>query len=265
MKIFISADIEGVCGVTHWDEATKGKGDYLEFAQQMTFEVNAACEGANEAGAKEIVIKDAHDSARNIFHNMLPLNTKLIKGWSGSSYIMVQELDESYDALIYIGYHSAGGIDGNPLSHTLNSNLQYIKLNGEYASEFLIHSYIAAYHNVPVVFLSGDKVLCEEVKGIDENIITVAVKEGRGDSTINIHPKLAIDQIKEGVKTALSKDLSNYKINLPEKFELEVKYKNHIATTSKANYPSAELVDSHTIRFSSNDYMEMLKAIAFIC
>ncbi len=80
MKIFISADIEGITGVTHWDETEKTKSDHKEFAHQMTLEVKAACEGAIDAGADEIWIKDAHDTARNIDHNLLPRNTKLIRG-----------------------------------------------------------------------------------------------------------------------------------------------------------------------------------------
>ena len=66
MKIYISVDIEGICGTTHWDEVTRGKEEYPEFQKQMTAEVVAACEGAIKAGASDIVINDAHDSARNI-------------------------------------------------------------------------------------------------------------------------------------------------------------------------------------------------------
>lgn len=72
MKIYISVDIEGVCGTTTWDEVTRGKAEYPEFQQQMTGEVLAACEGALAAGASEIVIKDAHDTACNIIAESLP-------------------------------------------------------------------------------------------------------------------------------------------------------------------------------------------------
>ena len=90
MKIYISADIEGVTGVTHWDETDLTKGEYNQFREQMTAEVVAACEGALEAGATEIWVKDAHDSARNIIAAKLPQAAKLIRGWSGHPFIMVQ-------------------------------------------------------------------------------------------------------------------------------------------------------------------------------
>lgn len=264
MKIFISADIEGVTGVTHWNETEKNKPDHNDFAHQMTLEVKAACEGAIEAGVEEILIKDAHDSGRNIEHNLLPKNTKLIRGWSGGTYSMVQGLDESFDALLYIGYHSAAGKDTNPLSHTMDSSLDYIKLNGEYVSEFLIHSYIASCLDIPVVFLSGDLGLCEEVNKIDSNIVTVPVKEGVGNSTISIHPELALDLIKIGVKEALTKDLSIYKIKLPETFELEVKYRDHMTAFRLSNYPGAELVEPKVVKFYHDDYMEVIRAMRFL-
>lgn len=264
MKIYISADIEGVTGVTHWDETEKNKADHESFAHQMSLEVNAACRAANDLGAKEILVRDAHDSGRNINHNLLPKNTKLIRGWSGGSYSMVEALDSSFHALMYIGYHSAANTNTNPLAHTMNSSLDYVKLNGEYVDEFLINSYIAAYLDVPVIFLSGDSGLCKNVNRINEHIVTVPVKDGIGNSTINIHPELALDLIEKGVKEALNKDLSKYKIPLPKTFELEVKYRDHTTAYKLSNYPGAKLIEPKVIRFSNDDYMEIIRAINFL-
>lgn len=264
MKIYISADIEGATGVTHWDETIKTEADYKKFASQMTLEVNAACEGAIKAGADEIWVKDAHETGRNIDHNLLPKNTKLIRGWTGHMYSMVQELDETFDALLFVGYHSAGGTNTNPLSHSMNTDIDYLKLNGEYLSEFLLHSYIAAYLKVPVVFLSGDLGLCNEVKKVDENIVTVPVKEGIGDSTINIHPQLALELIEKGVAESLSKDISLNKIELPKEFELEIKYNQHTKALNAINYTNIEQVSSKVVRLRTKDFMEVVKAINFL-
>ena len=163
-----------VAGITAWEEARRTSPYYPYFAEQMTKEVVAACEGAIIAGATEIVIKDAHASGMNINPSMLPQNIKLIRGWSGHPYKMIQGIDESFDAVIFIGYHSYGGSDANPLAHTVSSSvIDYIKLNGKYLSEFLLHSYLAVYLGISVVFLSGDKGICEEAKKFDENIVTV--------------------------------------------------------------------------------------------
>ena len=113
MKIYISADMEGITGVTHWDEVEHEKPlAYNQFQERMTNEVLAACNGANDVGAKEIWVKDAHYFGRNILAEKLPANVRLIRGWSGHPYSMVQELDESFDALLMLGYHSMAGHGG---------------------------------------------------------------------------------------------------------------------------------------------------------
>lgn len=263
MKIYISADIEGVTGVTHWDETSKNKSDYSAYSQQMTDEVGAACDGCNDEGAESILIKDAHESGRNIDHSQLPKNSKLIRGWDGGLYSMVQDLDDSFDGIVFIGYHSGASIDGSPLSHTLTPSVLSIKLNGELVDEFLLHAYIAAYHKVPILFISGDRSLCESVKKLNPSIETVAVKEGKGDSTISIHPEMALELIREGVSKSLKKDKQDLILNLPEKFLVEVQYPKHMDALRNSNYPGAKLKDSRTVTFSTNYYIEVLRFIHF--
>jgi len=163
----------------------------------MTAEVVAACEGALEAGATEIWVKDAHDSARNIIASKLPQAAKLIRGWSGHPFIMVQELNETFQAVCLIGYHSRGGAGSSPLAHTMTGNITRMFINEKPTSEFLIHTYAAASVKVPVVFVSGDQGLCTEIVGFNPHIGTVAVKEGVGNSTVSIHPELATARIRE--------------------------------------------------------------------
>jgi D-amino peptidase len=265
MKIYISADIEGVTGVTNWNETEKGHGDYSSFAVQMTKEVKAACNGALKAGVDEIWIKDAHDSARNIDANELPKTVKLIRGWSGHPFSMVQELDESFDALLFIGYHSASGSNCNPLAHTMSASaVDYIKINGVRASEFLIHGYAAASVGVPVVFVSGDKGLTEEIKELNENISVTAVKEGVGNSTISIHPDTAVEYIEHKVEKALKKDLNLCRIDLPEKFQLEICFSKHDRAYRASFYPGMKQISPKSIMLETNDYFDVLRAISFL-
>jgi D-amino peptidase len=265
LKVYISADIEGVTGVTTWSETEKGEGDYKEFATQMNKEVKAACEGALAAGVKEIWIKDAHDSGRNLDHNELPIGTRLIRNWAGHPFCMVQGLDETFDAVLFIGYHSAGGREHNPLAHAMNADfVKSIKINGDYASEFLIHGYAAATLGVPVVFLSGDKGLTEEVKSINKNISTVPVKEGIGASTINIHPEEALVLIKEKVEESLKGNLEVCKLQLPNKFSVEIEYSNHTKAYKLSFYPGVIQVASNILKFETDDYFEVLRMLLFL-
>ena len=265
MKIYISADIEGVCGSTHWDEADNDKSDYTEFQKQMTAEVAAACKGAMAAGAKEIVVQDAHGTGRNITAKELPNGVKLIRGWSGHPNAMVQELDTSFDALMFVGYHSHAGSSGNPLAHTMRgSYVDYLKINDNYASEFSLHGLLAATFNVPVAFLTGDDELCKHVKNINKNITTVAVKEGIGDSTVSLHPKEAIEKIWQGAESALKGDLTKCMLPISDEYKVELRFKKHQQAYNASFYPGCKLSDSQTITFKTTDYFEVMRMMHFV-
>ena len=185
MKIFISADIEGVNNILSWDETGIDSSEYNYFRKQMTDEVRAACLGAKQAGATDILVKDAHDWARNLILSDLPEFVKLHRGWEGCPCSMMAGLDQSFDAVIFIGYHSPAGSDGNPLAHTMNLKNSHVLINGKLASEFYINALYAAYLKVPVVFLSGDKELTRMVKEVNQNIYTVDTKEYVNTSSMN--------------------------------------------------------------------------------
>ncbi len=264
MKVYISADIEGVCGIANWNEASKTHADYAEFRQRMTSEVVAACQAAIACGARQIYVKDAHASGRNIIAEQLPECAVLIRGWSGHPFSMVQELDESFDALLMIGYHSKAGSDTNPLAHTMSTKVAYIKINGVVASEFLIHQYAAALENVATVFISGDRGICSEVKAANPNIETVAVLEGIGASTISIHPDLALKNIAAGVERALQSDLDQCAIELPEEFKVEIKYIDPVLAYKAAFYPGCSMLRPLTVEYSTDDYFEVLRLLNFV-
>ncbi len=198
MKIFITADIEGITGASHWDETDKKNADYGEFREQMTAEVAAACEGALEAGATEVWVKDAHWTGRNLIASKLPHQVKLVREWSGHPYGMMQELDKSFHAALAIGYHSRAASGTSPLAHTMNGSLTYVKINGQDASEFMVSAYTACLAGVPMVFVSGDAGICQEAQALIPAMHSVAVKQGVGNSTISIHPQLAVSRSAKG-------------------------------------------------------------------
>lgn len=262
MKIYISADIEGITGVTHWNETDLDKGESLAAREQMTAEVVAACEGALESGAGEIWIKDAHDSGRNIFAERLPHEARLIRGWSGHPFTMLQELDSSFDALALVGYHTGAAFAGSPLAHTMSGNIAWIKINGSLATEFLISAYTAALVKVPLVFVSGDSSLCAHVAGFNSNITSVAVKDGVGDSTINIHPDLAVQRIRTGMAQAIQHP-SACLIPLPEHFSVEIQYRHPHRAYHYSFLHGAAQTDPVTIHFEHEDYFEVLRFLLF--
>ena len=248
MKVYISADIEGVSGITHWDEAFKDRLGYDEYREQMTLETVAACEGALAAGATEITVKDAHSTGRNILPGRLPERVRLIRGWSGHPLCMVQDIDASYDALAMVGYHSAASAGGNPLAHTITGKVTKILLNGEAASEFLLHRNAAAGCGVPTVFLSGDAGICDAAEAVNPHIHTVATKTATGHSTTSIHPAVAARNIHDGIAAALGDDAALAKPSLADHFEMEVWYKENTDAYRASHYPGARLHAAHCVR-----------------
>jgi D-amino peptidase len=265
VKIYLSADIEGVTGISHWDETNKTKDDYAEFREQMTREVAAACEAANEAGATEIVVKDAHWTGRNLIAEHLPENVRLIRGWSGHPFAMVQEVDESFAAAMLIGYHAAAGSDTNTLAHTMvGSVVESLYVNGELWSEFHLHTHACLSKGVPVVFVSGDQGLEQAVKAFNPSIATLAVNQGIGDSTLSIHPQLALKRIKAEVAKILRSDLSKCLRPMPSEFELLLNFREHRQAYKGGFFPGVEQTGPKQVCFRTQDYFELLRALLFL-
>ena len=264
MRVFISADIEGIAFTTAWEETQKGQPEYPAAVKQMTNEVKAACEGAIAAGADYILIKDAHGTSRNIDPCQLPKCCEIIRGGNGSPITMVEGIDSSFDAAMFIGYHSAAGRNGNPLSHTYTKNTTCVKLNGMPASEFLLYSYACAMAGVPSVFLSGDKMLADDSRDLHPCLKTVAVKDGLGGYTRSKQPDYACDLIRAGAEEALKQDLSNALCTLPEHFVFEVSFKEHARAVKASYYPGFVQIDSHTVKMETDNLTDILRCIPFV-
>lgn len=263
MKVYISVDFEGVSGSTSWNSTNLGDIEHGPLAREMTLEAVAACRGAIDAGATEIYVKDAHNTGRNMDISLFPREAKIILGWKYSPDSMVCGLDETFDALMFVGYHSPAGTSGSPLAHTMNTKTNYIKFNGRLASEFLMHAYVGASLGVPAVFLSGDKVLCSHVHEYDPNITAVSVKEGMGASTINLAPELAQELIRSGSKAALS-NRQKCHIDIPASITMEINFKDHFQAGRASYYPGVKKLDEFTVSYTSSSIPELMTARMFM-
>ena len=260
MKLFISADIEGTTGIVLWDETTNGHARYPYFQQQMTKEVAAACQGAIDAGCDDILVKDAHDSACNLIPRQLPEEVRLFRGWGSDIMSMMAGLEPDCDGVFFTGYHSGAGMDTNPLSHTMNTRNNYVRINGVIAPELMINSLTAAYFGVPVRLVTGDKGLCDWMKAINPNVETVAVSEGRGRGSISIHPDRAIRLIQEAAERAMKKPAEDCMFPLPEYFKVEICFKQHFQARG-ASYPGVVQTGPTTVEYEAYDYMDVLRML----
>lgn len=263
-KLFISADIEGTCGIVSWEETEAGGRGYDYFTKQMTREVSAAVEGALAAGY-ESTVKDAHDSARNLLPDELPRSVRLIRGWERGLWCMMAGMQhDKFDAVAFTGYHSAAKSEGNPLSHTMDTIANRVILNGKPASEFTINAYMAAYLGLPIVFLSGDEAMCEAAREMVPGITTVASKTGMGSAVISRHPQVVCEEIRAAMEQALAReDNSDCYLTLPESFTVEIEYTDWNRAHRNSFYPGAVSVDPKTISFTTTDYFEVMRFMQF--
>ena len=259
MRIYISADIEGVTGSIHWNEGIGDKLEYPYFREQMTREVAAACEGALAAGADEVLVKDAHDTARNIIPNRLPEKTKLLRGWTETPEMMVAGIEDGFDAAVFIGYHAAAGLDASPLSHTMSTKIHSITCNGNPIAEFDVNAMTAAHYGVPVLFVSGDAGLCKAAEITCPGIATVATNEGRGSGAVCIHPDTAISLIRQGVKEAVQGFANSKLYPMPAHFRIEICYKVHTLAARARNYPGVIPVNSTTVAYEADNYADVMR------
>lgn len=268
MKYFISADIEGVAGILNWGETDKIKNDdYDFFRNQMTLEVLAAIEGIYEVDPEAyILVKDAHDSGRNLLIDQFPENVEVIRGWDEGPYSMVQGLDDSFDGILYIGYHSGSTSHGNPLSHTLsNGRVGHIKVNGKVFSEFELFSIVSAHHKVPTLFIAGDEELTETAMAINPSIATVATKRGVGNSVVTKSPHKVLNEIKvKVIEVVKNPNKEKCILKNPETFHVEVCFKTFQQAYRAKYFEGVTCKDNLTVEFTTDDYYEVMRTLMFI-
>ena len=263
MKIYISSDIEGTSGASNWDEALD-TAHHKFLGPQMTREVAAAARAALESGAQEVLVRDAHAGALNIDPAGLPWGTKLLRGWAPDIYCMMSGIDrDTYDAVLFTGYHCGAKKPGNPLSHTMHRYVDSVLINGEPVSEFIINAYTAGYFGIPVCFISGDRAICAEAEAFVPGITAVPVVEGIGGGSISVQPEQAAANIHAGVTAALAGDYRRCKVRMPETFEAEIGYASHIMAYQYSFYPGAEQRGSTRISLRADSYLDVLRFFHF--
>lgn len=263
LKVFISVDMEGISGVIHWEDVSRSGKDYSLFRRIMTQETNAAIEGALAAGATEILVRDSHGSARNILPDLLHHEAVLLRDWAGGPLGMMEGIDKTFDAVIFIGYHARANTRNAVLDHTMTGAIYDVVLNGKKMPEAGINAFIAGNFGVPIALIAGDLAVCKQAKELFGNVETVAVKEGVGNAAKMLHPIKAQDLIRKKTTEALKrlKDFKPFKLNPP--YKMEVTYKAEERAENSSWIPGAKRSGNTSVSFTSNDFMEVLKFFKF--
>jgi D-amino peptidase len=265
MKIYISADMEGVVGVVTNEQLGPQGFEYARFREFMTQEVNAAIEGAVAAGATQIVVSDSHGNGQNLLIEKLPKDILLVRSWP-RPLMMMQGIDETFAGAIFIGYHSATTNSQGVRAHTISSaRLADVRLKGISMSEAGLNAAIAGHFNVPVIMISGDDVVVKETQALLGDVEGAVVKWASGfHSAKTMMPEASYQLIREKVQKAVGriKDFKPYKLAAP--IQLDVRFKNYRPSEVLSYLSIVERTDAHSIRFTGKDMIEVSKFLEFI-
>jgi D-amino peptidase len=218
VKIFISSDMEGTAGVVDWDQCVVGGSQYPYYTGLLTGEINAAIEGAMEAGATEFLVNDAHSKMANLEPDALAGRAGYLSGRYKPMYMM-QGLDASFDAVFLVSYHGSMGSGGSVLSHTyFPTAFAEVTINGVVAGEAGINALVAGAYGVPIVLVTGDATTAEETERFCPGIKAAVVKKSISRfSAEALHPEAARDLIRERARSAVEQlgDAKQVEIGLP--------------------------------------------------
>jgi D-amino peptidase len=262
-KVYISVDMEGIWGVVDGSQTSSEGSDYGPARKWMAEDVNAVISGLFEGGAAEVVVNDSHGSMRNIIADALDPRASLISG-TPKPFSMMQGIDSTFDACVFVGYHARAGSAAAVLDHTISGRVvRAIRVNGQEMPELGLNAAIAGYFNVPVIMLTGDSETCAQAKSIlGDALVTVAVKDAQGRyAAWNLPQDEARRRLREGARVALQQTgrVGVFRLNPPFRFELEVN------SSAQAELPAliylVKRTSPRTVEFSADDYLVGFKLL----
>lgn len=256
MKVHITADMEGIATICHDIQADTKGDDFPRMREIMTGEVQAAIEGAKEAGATKIVVCDGHDTGRNLLIEKLDRNVEVIEGASYDLGMMAG-ISREFDAAFQIGYHSMRHTHAGVLGHTFTYSIAELRLNGTAVGESGLSAAIAGHFGVPVVLVSGDAHAVRQAKSLIKNLVGVPTKEGVGLYGVRtLTPERACELIRRGAKEALGHigDIEPYTLRKP--IMMEIEFERPLMAEYVSRIPLVKRTDIKSVSFKASDMVE---------
>ena len=261
MRLFISADLEGVAGVVSKEYLSPKGNEYRRARELMTGEVNAAIEGALQAGVEEILVADSHGNMCNLIPEKLNSRARLISG-SSRPLGMMEGVAANFSAVFFIGYHSRAGTQASVLAHTYSGQAVYrLKINGSEQGELGLNSFLAGYYALPVVLVTGDLGLMDEVQDLLGAVETAAVKEGRGRfSASSLHPEKARELVRDSALRAIERLDSFQPLAPAGEQRMELLFPCSGMADMAALTPGSGRIGPREVSFVTDDYLELYSA-----
>jgi len=262
MKLYISTDFEGVAGIVDWDQIMVGSHDYEMGRRLLLGELNAAIDGALQAGAQTILVNDSHSSMRNLDPEQLHGAASLLSGKHKPLYMM-EGLDSSFDAIFFLGYHGSIGASRAVLSHSYNPRAIWeARINGEIVGETALNALVAAHYGVPIALVSGDEVTVEEAQRLEPAPHGAIVKRSISRyAAESLHPALARERIHQAAHDALTMRKPASAPTFPRPTTVELTFLTADMAEMSAWVRGVELVEGNAraVRFGGDDLLDLFR------
>jgi len=253
MRVFISADMEGVAGVAYFNQVV-GREGYEQACELMTEEVNAVVQGAADAGAEEFIICDAHWKGANLLLDRLDVRAEIVRG-DFRRYGMMQGVERDVDAAIFVGYHARAGASPATFPHSFSGRaVLEVRINEKPFGETALNAALAGSFGVPVVLVSGDNRVCQEAQETIKGVTVVATKHALCDGvTSSLHPRRARDLLRQKTKEAITARTAEV-LRVSEPVTLEVDFVRPVQADAASLLPQVERVSPRTVRAQTETF-----------
>lgn len=258
MKVFISADMEGISGLTDSDEMDAVGREYERGRKLLTGDVNAAIEGAYRGGATEVVVNESHWLMRNLLTEDVDPRAEVIRGIVKRG-CMVEGLDETFDAAMFVGYHSTHGTPFGVMNHAmLGKEIQNFLMNGEPVGEMTVNAAYAGQYGVPLVLVTGDQTAAAEAREVfGDHIETAIVKEGIGRFTAKLlHPSVGQERIREAAMRGVENAKSVEPFIVPTPASMGFEFTSTTMAEVCSWIPTVERTGPRSVEFEFDDWRE---------
>ena len=250
-KVFISADMEGISGISASDQLSAAGAEYNRSRRMMADDVNAAIRGARAAGATTIVVNDSHGSMRNLRLEDLEPGVSLISH-SFKRSGMMEGLDATFDAVIFVGYHAKAGHPGGLFAHTGSGVVRDVRVNGVSMGEGGLNTLVAAWYGVPVALITGDDVAVKQVAELATSAVTVAVKRAINPRAVELRAfKDAHADIERGAREGVAA-AKKFPPRREASYRVEVQFQDIAIPEVAENLPSMQRPAPDTIAFTQD-------------
>ena len=260
MKIYISADIEGIGCIVRQEQSSPGGREFAWARKMMTEEVNAAARGAFDGGATEVVVADSHNVGLNLIPEDLDERISIVMG-SPRPLSMMEGVEAGFDATFLVGYHGMAGTADSTIVHIFMGRIAEVRVNDLPIGEIGISAALAGHYNVPVALVTGDENTVAEAVKLLGGIETVAVKKGIGAyAALCLSPKRSRSLIYEGARKAMSRKKDWHSFRFEGKVDLRVGFTTASAADRAQQIPGVQRVDGRTVHFLASDFTEAFRA-----